>query len=204
MEKANFVAYGTLVTDTVKPFWVHALSISTNTVRRVAFWAKIGASPGMVGGSLWEVPMQEGVHPCQNGPQIPMENPLEARGVQRQLVPPRALVSRRWPCNRSRGGRAAGEDTPRRTRSRRHCRLGRRQAGVRPATSALLHPLLRQVARGGPSIRQNGGQVWAVLWSSYHPPPTTTRLRSREERLGLRTYVIHKTYQKKNCHNDFY
>lgn len=42
----------------------------------------------MVGGSLWEVPVQEQVRPCQNGPQIPKENPLEAQGVQRQLVPP--------------------------------------------------------------------------------------------------------------------
>lgn len=28
---------------------------------------------------------------------------------------------------------------------------------MRPATSALLHPLLRRVAWGGPGIRQNGG-----------------------------------------------
>lgn len=86
MEKADFTAYGTRITDTVEPFWAHPLSISTNTVQRVALWAKIGASPGMVGDSLWEVPVQEGVHPPQNGPQIPEENPLEAWSVQRQLV----------------------------------------------------------------------------------------------------------------------
>lgn len=86
MEKADFTAYGTRITDTVEPFWAHPLSISINTVQRVALWAKIGASPGMVGDSLWEVPVQEGVHPPQNGPQIPEENPLEAWSVQRQLV----------------------------------------------------------------------------------------------------------------------
>lgn len=48
----------------------------------------------------------------------------------------------------------------------------------------------------------SGEQVWTVLWSARHPPATTAQLEMREEQLG--TYVIHKTYQKKNCHNNFY
>lgn len=106
--------------------------------------------------------MQEGVHPCQNGPQIPMENPLEARGVPETACPTASSGLQevamqpkpRGPC-----------------RGRGHPPAHVLPAGwLPPTTSALLHPLLRRVARGGPGVRQNGGQVWAVLCSSYHPP----------------------------------
>lgn len=59
-------------------------------------------------------------------------------------------------------------------------------------------PLLLQVAQGKPGARQKGGQVWDVLWSSCHLPPTTTQLRAREEQLCLCTYVTHQTDQRSN------
>lgn len=92
--------------------------------------------------------------------------------------------------------------SPRHLCSHWHHQLGRREAGVCPITWNVLHSLLLWLAWGGPGIRQNGEQVWTVLWSAPHPPATTAQLGMREEQLG--TYVIHKTYQKKNCHNNFY
>lgn len=77
------------------------------------------------GGSLWEVPVQEGIHSCQNDPQISKENPLEDRGVQRQLIPPWALGSRRWRCHQSWGSHAAGEEgTPWHSCSCQQCQPG--------------------------------------------------------------------------------
>lgn len=54
------------------------------------------------GGSLWEVPVQEGIHSCQNDPQIPKENPLEGRGVHHGLWAPGVTVppKLRGPCCR--------------------------------------------------------------------------------------------------------
>lgn len=152
--------------------------------------------------------MQEWVHPCQNGPKEIHWRPEVSRDslCHRELWSPgggRATKAKvavqpkpRGPCR--------GDGTPRRPHSRQQHRSGRREAGVCPATWALLHPLLLRVAWRGPGVRRNGGQVWAMPWSSRHPAPTTARLGLREEQLGLCTYVTHKTYQKKNRHNNFY
>lgn len=160
---------------------------------RVVFWAKIGASSGTVGGSLWEVPVQEWIYSCQNAPQIPQENALEGRGVQRQLVPPWALRSRQWWYNQ-RWGRGRCHRWGGHPVAQVFMTAVPTWAGARPSTA----PLLLQVAQGKPGARQNRGQVWDVLWSSCHLSPITTQLRAREEQLSPCTYTVHQTYQRSN------
>lgn len=103
--------------------------------------------------------------------------PKSPRKIHWRPEAPRDSLSHRelWSVGDGHATKAKGalprvEGTPRCPRSRWQRRLGRREAGVRPATSALLHPLLLWVAWAGPGIRRNGGQVWAVPWSPCHPP----------------------------------
>lgn len=124
--------------------------------------------------------MQEGIHSCQNDLQIPKENPLEGRGVQRQLVPPWALGSRSDGATKAEGAVMQVRRAPLGTRvPASSASLARREAGICPSTT----PLLLQVAQGKPGARQNRAQVWDGLWSSCHLPLTTTQLRAREEQL---------------------
>lgn len=182
MEKANFIAYSTLVTD------------SQTLLSTCIIYLHQHCPKGSVLGLDWCFSWDSGSEslggscagtdsPRQNGPQIPKENPLEARGVQRQLVPPWALVSRRQPCNPSQGGYATKAEgdalwvrSPRHLCSHRHRQPGRREAGVCPTTWTLLHPLLPGVAQGGPGIRQNGEQDRATERPSPSPNHCPTRV----------------------------
>lgn len=195
-EGESFAAYGTLVTDTVKPLCVQAASTPPAH--------PTGHGLGWDRCFFWDSGRESLGGPCagrdsllSKWPQIPKENPLEGRGAQRQLVPPWALGSRRWHCNQSWGGRAAGEEgTPWHMCSCQQCQLGRE--GGRCLSFHHGSPAHPSYCRWLSGARQNGGQVWDVLWSSCHLPPTTTQLRAREEQLCLCTYVTHQTYQRSN------
>lgn len=117
MEKASFAAYRTLITDSQTPLSTGSID-PHQPIHRVVFWAETSASPGTVAGSLWEVPVQEGIHFCQNDPQIPKE---KSTGGQRcpetacpsvspglQEVQPRL----RGPCHRWGGHPLAHEFLP--------------------------------------------------------------------------------------------
>lgn len=143
----------------------------------------------MMGANVWEVPMQEGVHSCQNSSQIPKENPWKPE-VPRDSLSHREL----W----TPGG---GHETKPKGLMPHSTHAPDSSApwagGKQP--SAYCRGL-----RGGPGIRQNRGQVWARTTHrqprpgsgqgrhSWAAPPT---LHTKHTKIIITTISINKMGQ---------
>lgn len=167
MEKASFAAYRrTLITDSQTPPSTGSIH-PHQPIQWVVFWAKIGASPGTVGRSLWRLLCRNGSTPVKITPIFPWK--IHRRtGVSRDSLCHHEL----WAPGGDGATKAEGvvlqvrraplgTGVPASSAS-----LDRRETSARPSTM----PALLQVAQGKPGARQNRRQVWDVPWSSCHHP----------------------------------
>lgn len=168
MEKASFAAHGTLVTDTVKPLWAQAVSTPSSPHNGLCFGLRsvllLGQWEGVSGRSL----CRKEFTPVKMTPKFPRKIHWRAE-VSRDGLSHRELWAPGGDDNQNCGAvpqvrRAPpGTCVPASSAS-----LGRKEAGVCPSTTALLHP------------SYCSGQTWSqaewrtglgCAWSSCHLPP---------------------------------
>lgn len=149
-------------------------------IQRVMVWAEIGASSGTVGGSLWEVPVQEGIHSCQNDPKFPRKIHWRAE-VSRDSLSHHEL----WAPGGDTATKAEGAVLQVRRAPLGTCvpassaNLGGREAGVCPSTMALLHTPLTAGGSVEPGKTEDRSGMCCGAPATYPlPPPSSGQGRS--------------------------
>lgn len=166
MEKAILAASRTLITDSQTPLSTGSIH-AHQPIQRVVFWAETGASPGTGEGVSGRSLCRKGFTPVKMTPRFPRKIHWRTEVSRDSLSHHELWAPGGDGATKAEGAVLQVRRAPLGTRvPASSANLARREAGICPSTT----PLLLQMAQGKPGARQNGAQVWDVLWSSCHLP----------------------------------